>query len=319
MRCRFAGRTRTGRGIGGTVAAGALAAALGATVTAPAGAAQRADGTLPVRQIENTLQADGHVGKSGVLEVDQDRSDLHVSGGGSATPFKDGFQIQHEAYFQSLGKGRAIVNGDLALRPDEIQPVIDALQANGLVFQAQHQHLYDLSPMVWFIHFRGVGDPVKLAGAVHAVVTKTATPLPQHSPSKPTTPLPKDRIAKILGGDATVGENGVLTVSVPRTDHIRLGGTKIDPDLGVSTQIQFQPQGKGQAVAIPDFGMTAGEIPGVTTVMRANKWEVGCLYNQETAESPQLYFSHMYKTGDPVTLARQIRAGLNHMATAHGG
>jgi hypothetical protein len=46
--------------------------------------------------------------------------------------------------------------------------------------------------------------------------------------------------------------------------------------------------------------------------MRHYGWDVGCLYNQETAESPQLYFSHMFKTGDPVHLARQIRAGLNH-------
>ena len=44
---------------------------------------------------------------------------------------------------------------------------------------------------------------------------------------------------------------------------------------------------------------------------------MGCLYNQETAERPQLYFSHMFKTGDPVRLATEIRAGLEHTDIEH--
>lgn len=315
MGYRSSGGTRTRYAIGGTAVAGALAALLGPAGAMSAGVARHAADPLPVTRMERALRADGQVSKSGVLEVDVNRSDLHVVGGTPARPFRDGFQIQHETYFQSLAGGRAIVNGDFALRPREIQPVIDAIQRNHLVFQAEHQHLYDAVPMVWFVHFRGVGAPVTLAEEVHAVMAETSTPLPQRSPSHPTTPLPAGKIARILGGDATVGDNGVLTVSVPRTDHVTLGGVRIDPDLGVSTQIQFEPLGDGRAVAVPDFGMTAGEIPAVTRTMRAYKWEDGCLYNQETAETPQLYFSHMYKTGDPVMLAHQIRAGLNRMAT----
>jgi len=39
----------------------------------------------------------------------------------------------------------------------------------------------------------------------------------------------------------------------------------------------------------------------------------GCLYNQETDEHPQLYFSHEFKTGDPYALAAEIRKGLDRM------
>lgn len=39
---------------------------------------------------------------------------------------------------------------------------------------------------------------------------------------------------------------------------------------------------------------------------------VHCLYNQETDEHPQLYFSHQLKTGDPYELAREIRRALDH-------
>ncbi|MEV0661011.1 DUF1259 domain-containing protein [Actinomadura luteofluorescens] len=303
--------------LAGLVTTGVAAPGGTATASAPDPAtSQTGAGTerLPVKAIEKILQADGHVSKSGVLEVDIDRKDIHVIGGDPPVRFKDGFQLQHELFFQSLGRGKAILNGDLALRPQEIQPVIDAFIAHGLTFQAQHQHLYDMRPMVWFVHFRAIGDPIRLAGAARAVIGKTSTPLPQHSPPNPRTPLPVRKLEKVLGGDATVGENGIVTVTVQRTDKIRLGGVVVDPDLGVSTNIQFQPLKRGEAAVIPDFSMTASETQPVISVMRRHHWEVGCLYNQETDEHPQLYFSHMYRVGDPVELARQIREGLDRTA-----
>lgn len=36
-----------------------------------------------------------------------------------------------------------------------------------------------------------------------------------------------------------------------------------------------------------------------------------CLYNQETDEHPQLFFSHRFKTGDPYQLAQEVREDLN--------
>ena len=49
----------------------------------------------------------------------------------------------------------------------------------------------------------------------------------------------------------------------------------------------------------------------VVSLMRGAGWQVHCLYNQETAESPQLYFSHMLKTGDVYELAAEIRKGID--------
>ncbi|MFF0521916.1 DUF1259 domain-containing protein [Actinomadura nitritigenes] len=304
---------------GGAAGAGTATASTADSAIHPnAGAHTRiATDRLPVKKIEKILQADGHVSSSGVLEVDIDRTDLHVTGGQPRVRFKDGFQIQHELFFQSLGHGKAILNGDLALKSQEIQPVIDAFIAHGITFQAQHQHLYDLRPMVWFLHFRAIGNPLRLAGAIRAVIGVTSTPLPQHSPPTPQTPLPTRKLAKILGGDATVGENGIVTVTVPRTDRIRLGGVIVSPDLGVSTSVQFQPLPGGKAAVVPDFSMTSNETQPVITVMRHKHWQVGCLYNQETAEHPQLFFSHMFRVGDPVALAVQVREGLDRTAARH--
>ena len=50
--------------------------------------------------------------------------------------------------------------------------------------------------------------------------------------------------------------------------------------------------------------------------MRKQGFSIGCLYNQETDERPQLYFSHQWKVGDPYELAKEIRNGLDLTNTA---
>lgn len=313
-------RSRRLLGMSAVLAGGALATALvGSTASVaavpsspPGGVRAASESTqLPVQQIEKIERADGTF-SSGVLTIDINRSDLHVHGL-HGVRFKTGFEIQHELYFQSLGRHRAAFNGSVAVKQSEIAPVIDEILKQGLTFQAEHQHYTDLSPMVWFIHFRGTGEPRALAEKVHTVVRATSTPLPQSSPKHPTTPLPAKRLAAILGGEASVGDNGVVTVDVPRRHSVVLGGHRINPGLGVQTNISFEPYGGGdRAVVAPDFAMTTNEITPVTRIMRSHGWEDGCLYNQETGESPQLFFSHMVKTGDAVTLAHQIRRALDH-------
>jgi hypothetical protein len=313
---------RRALGLAGAAAAGAALtrlptianAATPAAYAATPAAATAAGGTLPKDRMEQILKTDG-TWSNGVLEFAYDRDDLHVTGP-HGIPFKPAFQVDGTFFFQPLGHGRAIMNGDTALLSHELNPFIDALLAHGLVFQAQHQHFFELDPMVWFVHTRGVGDPIQLARAVHAAVAVTATPLPQHSPAHPTTPLPAQRIGEILGGDATIGAEGTVSVDLARRERIVLDGICINPFLNVMTNIVFEPLpggGSNHAACGPDFGMIASEVDPVCRRMRANGFEIHCLYNQETAEDPQLYFSHQLATGDAIDLARKVRQGLDLM------
>ena len=91
-------------------------------------------------------------------------------------------------------------------------------------------------------------------------------------------------------------------------------GIPINPYLNVPTSIVFEPYGGGaNAVCAPGFALIASEINPVVKFMRERRWDIGCLYNQETDERPQLYFSHQLKQGDSVELAREIRGALNLM------
>lgn len=300
-----------GSAVGGLAVAASPLAGVAAADDDHGGHAESQHGKLPVDKIQEIVQAEGTV-SNGVLSIDIERTDIGDVPGPMGVTFTPAFEVEGTLTFQPLGSHRAFFNGDIALKAEETNPVIDAILANGLVFQAFHQH-YDQMDQIWFIHLRGAGDPLELAQAVHNVIKVTSTPLPQTMPSKPTTPLDADRLAKILHGDAEVGDEGVVAVTIDRTDKIVIDGIRVSPEANISTTVEFKPLNPGgtMAAAAPDFSMEASEIQDVVSIMRKAGFHVGCLYNQETDEHPQLYFAHMVKTGDPYALAAEIREGLN--------
>ncbi|MBV9484061.1 MAG: DUF1259 domain-containing protein, partial [Acidobacteria bacterium] len=124
---------------------------------------------LPVDQMLQILPGEWDVNSHGILEIDFGRTDLESITGeynGVAFQFKPSFHIGTEFFFQSLGGGQAIFNGAIACLPSELNPVIDQLLNNRLVFQAEHQHFFDLNPTLFFIHERAVGDPIAIATAL---------------------------------------------------------------------------------------------------------------------------------------------------------
>lgn len=137
--------------------------------------------------------------------------------------------------------------------------------------------MYDFDPIVWYIHFRKIGDRLGIARSVKAPLDVTSTPFPQTMLSNRTTPLPAERIGHILGASPNIGSDSVVTYEVPRNDPIRLAGVPINPYLNVATSSAFEPLGKGRAAAIPDFGMVALEINPVMKVMRKQGRDIGCL------------------------------------------
>ncbi|MEZ4869282.1 MAG: DUF1259 domain-containing protein [Caldilineaceae bacterium] len=263
-------------------------------------------------KIEEIMENTASV-SNGVAVFEYDRTDLNVSGP-HGLPWKPGFQTILEIRFQPLGNGQGFLNAVMALVASELNPVIDAIFANGLVIMAEHQHFYDEDPQIWHIHLRGQDDLVQLAQAIINVIKVTGTPLPQSKPANPTTPLPVEQLASIIGGPAQVGSDGVVVITVPRAETIKVAGVPLKPQMGVEVNVRFEPLGdNGQAVCAPDYALIAPEVNPALMVSRAEGFEVHCLYNQETAEHPQLFFSHNLKTGDAVELAKEVSKVLDQM------
>lgn len=228
--------------LGGTLGGLAMVVPLlGTAGSAAAEAATTASGRLPVSEIEKIVGAKGTV-SNGVLNIEIDRDDIpdvHKEG----VPIKPAFQINGNLVFQALSGGSVLMNGDLAFKAEELNPAIDQMLRHGMAWQAMHQHLWGLNPMVWFQHMRMRGSAASVARACRAVLDVTSTPLPQAPPAHPTTPLNAKRLGQIIGQTPSVGASGVVTVDVPRANPIMLAGVRINPFLNVYPPVSFEPLG----------------------------------------------------------------------------
>jgi len=77
--------------------------------------------------------------------------------------------------FQPTGGGKAAITGDFVLVAEEVNPVIQALRANGIEVTAVHSHMLDEQPRLFFMHFWANDDAVKLAKGLRAALDKTAS------------------------------------------------------------------------------------------------------------------------------------------------
>ncbi|MBV8531840.1 MAG: DUF1259 domain-containing protein [Candidatus Eremiobacteraeota bacterium] len=260
------------------------------------------------QEIEQIVQAKGAI-NYGLLQIEIDRNDItDVTLRGR--PVYPSFEINGDLNFQWLGGDKVAMNSDLCLKRAEVDPFIDRLIQHNIIFQAEHQHFYDYEPIVFFIHFRAIGEARAVARGIKAALNATSTPFPQAPPQNPKTRLPAQQIGEIVGAKPSVGAKGVVSLQVPRAEQILLGGIRVNPYLNISLPIAFEPMPDGRTAAVSDFGMVPPEIQRLVGHMRARDWDIGCLYNQETDENPQLFFSHQFKAGDPIELARDIRSGL---------
>ena len=114
---------------------------------------------LDTARIDQILGAKGAV-NGGVLQYGIARAEAPKAHG-MAIPSPMGSAIGIN--FQPTGGGKAAITGDFVLAADEVNPVIKALQANGIEVTAIHNHMLDDEPRMFFMHFWANADAVKLA------------------------------------------------------------------------------------------------------------------------------------------------------------
>lgn len=274
----------------------------------------RPGGTLPVREIEAIMQTTGTL-SGGVFTISLDRKDLKVVGP-NGHPFAPPFALEHTFAFQPLTNGQAFMNAEFNFTPEELNPTMDAIMSTGLVLMAEHQHYIGEKPQTFHYHFHGRGKATDVARWAMKVVKASGTPLPQRKPAKPTTPLPAQELARIIGGKAQVVSDGVVQIAVTRPETFVEAGVVLRPTLNVEHHVNFQPlNDRGtEANCGADFSLLGPEAYPALKTAHAQGFQVHCLYNQQTMITPQLFFSHNLKAGDPRALARSVRRVLDTVA-----
>jgi hypothetical protein len=243
------------------------------------------------------------------------RSDLKVTLDGVA--IKPGLALGGWVAFKPA-HGGVMVMGDLVLLETEINPVMAKLIAGGLEITAVHNHLLRASPATFYMHVGGMGDPVKLAKAIHDALAVSKTPLatPAAPAAQPAIDLDTAELDKIMGVKGRAN-GGVYQFGIPRRDPVTQEGMTLAPagPLGMAVGIGFQPTGNKKAAITGDFVMTADEVNPVLRALRENGIEVTALHSHMLNEQPRLFFMHFWANDDAAKLAKGLRAALDKMAT----
>jgi hypothetical protein len=76
-----------------------------------------------------------------------------------------------EVVFQQLGGGRVANTGELFIAPNEVEPVVRALDEHGLHVTALHNHMVEDQPRMYWVHWYATGDAATLAKGVAAALS----------------------------------------------------------------------------------------------------------------------------------------------------
>jgi hypothetical protein len=253
------------------------------------------------------------MGKAGLIQpgdvykISLPRFDLHVKAGG--VKIAPALALGAWVAFKKMGTD-CMVMGDLVLTEDEVNPVMTKLEQGGIEITAIHNHLLGESPHIMYMHIGGMGQPQKMAEAIHSALVLSKMPFGNPTGKPAASDLDAKQLDSILGRPGKANGN-VLQYSFPRAEKISENGMEIPPSMGMATSINFQSTGAGKAAIAGDFVMKSREVNEVLKVLRSNGIEVTALHSHMLNEEPRLFFMHFWANDDAVKLARGLRTALD--------
>ncbi len=271
------------------------------------------------KPVADALARTGKLDSAGVYRIPLTRSDLAVVS--QQVAIKPGLSLGGYAAFARYHDA-TLAMGDLVVTEAELPKVTDALQSHGITQTALHKHLLQQTPPVWWTHFHAMGDPARLAQGLRAALDTTTIPPATNTPptsasGQPPLDLDTPGIDHALGRPGTA-DGGVYKFSIPRRETITDNGHILPPGTGVTTAINFQPLGGGQAATNGDLVLTAPEVTPVIQALRRGGIGLVELHNHALTDQPRLFYLHYWATGDAVTLATTRRAATEATNTQPG-
>jgi hypothetical protein len=123
------------------------------------------------------------------------------------------------------------------------------------------------------------------------------------------------KVDQAFGKKGAPQAGDVYRVTFPRTDlQVTLDGVALKPGFALGTHIEFLPMGS-QAMVMGDLVLTDAEINPVMKTLIEGGIEITAIHNHLLREQPKVMYMHIGGTGDPGTLARTIKAGLEQSKT----
>ena len=119
-----------------------------------------------------------------------------------------------------------------------------------------------------------------------------------------------------MGRPGATQPDGVHRFSMTRSDlHVTVRGVVVDPGLALGSWVAMKPRADGSVMAMGDLVLTEGEVPEVMSALQQGGVMQTALHNHLIEESPRIMYMHVHAEGDPVRVARSIRAALSRTGT----
>jgi hypothetical protein len=264
-------------------------------------------------------KVDAALGRSGAESGDVHRygfprSDLQVTLDG--VTIRPSLALGGWVAFKPMQGHGAMVMGDLVLLETEINPVMAKLLEGGVEVTAVHNHLLRASPMTFYMHVGGHGDPVKFAEVIRSALAMSKTPLtPPVGSTPPAVDLDTAQLDQIIGVKGQAN-GGVYQFNVPRRDPITESGVAIPTAMGSAHAINFQPAGGGKAAITGDFVVAGQEVGPLIRALKSSGIDVTAIHSHMLTVEPRMIFVHFWAIDDAPRLAKSLRAALEKTAVA---
>lgn len=136
----------------------------------------------------------------------------------------------------------------------------------------------------------------------------SSSPAKSHAETPAVPILDVDAISSALGTSATAGADGVVRVSWARTDvSVHVDRMSFPPAAGLTSWAGFALASSG-AMVMGDTVVFQDEVSPAMDAAFANGLEITALHNHFFYDEPKVYFMHIGGHGDPIDLARGVRA-----------
>jgi hypothetical protein len=251
------------------------------------------------------------------------RNDLKVTIKDKAVPTPFGFG-GWVSIKKTLDGKSAVLMSDNVLLQEEVNPLITAVQANGLEVGAIHNHFFYEQPRIFYMHVHGMGSPEELAKKYAKAIADTKiSPKNQPPAGPPPAKTGKDifdvaQLNGIIKNEAAI--NGpTIKYTIGRKDLTVLAmGAEMTSSIGLNTWAAFTGSME-EAYIAGDIAMLDHEVNAVIKTLRAHDLEVVAVHNHMLGDKPHIIFLHYLGTGPATTLAHGFRAALDELGKKDSG
>jgi hypothetical protein len=134
-----------------------------------------------------------------------------------------------------------------------------------------------------------------------------------------TTSLPCGDLGRTLGGHATLNDDGVCRVTLPRGDlDVMLLGAALPTGMGLTSWAAFLPTTGGASMVMGDLALTSHELPEVQRGLEQAGIRITAVHRHMLGEEPTMSFMHYMGLGEPQELALGLRHALARAPSALG-